>query len=501
VAAEQGAFYANHLSARGGSGASGEELLGQTIASFYDDPLGFVLFIFPWGEAGTALEDEDGPDVWQAQQMLRVADAIADDPQGYQIQEAISSGHGVGKSAEVAWMVLWAMSTRPDAAVVVTANTDTQLRTKTWKELAKWHNLSRNKHWFTWTATRLSHVDYPSTWFAAAIPNSEQNSEAFAGTHAKHVVVIFDEASSIPDALWEVTEGAMTTPMSMWFVYGNPTRNSGRFRQCFGEFKHRWQHNQVDARRCSKTDKKRIAQWQEDWGEDSDFFRVRVRGEFPRSGSSQLISADAIMDARKANLQLADYMFFPVIISVDVARFGADETVVTTRQGRKVHSQVPYRGLRNTQVGARAAERWREYKATGAQMSAIMVDGIGLGSGVVDYLHDAGYPVLDVNVGAAADSMDLYYNKRAECYMRMKDWFDSGGDIPDDPDLAGQLNALEYMYDTRERVRMEKKADMKARGLSSPDRADSLALSFAEHVMVEDGGSGGGASSFEPGYG
>ena len=479
--------------------AEAEALLAATVASFYDDPLGYVLYAFPWGEEGTELEDEPGPDVWQAQQLLRIGDAIREDPEGYQIQEAIASGHSIGKSCEVSWIVLWAVSTRPHLAAVVTANTDTQLKTKTWKEVAKWHKMARNGHWFEWTATRLTHVDHPETWYAAAIPNSEQNSESFAGTHATHVLVIFDEASAIPDKIWEVTEGAMTTPRAMWFAYGNPTKNTGRFRECFGKFKHRWTKTQIDSRTCRKAEMKKIREWEEDWGEDSDFFRVRVRGEFPRSGSTQLISSEALAEGRSNSLDITEYMYFPVIVSVDVARFGDDETVITVRQGRKVHRQQIHRGMRNTQVAAQAAAVWREYKSTGSTMGPLMVDGIGLGSGVVDFLNDSGYPIVDVNVGAVADEPHLYFNKRAECYMRAKEWFDSGVDIPDEPELSDQATGIQYEFDAKERVRIEKKADMKARGLSSPDRMDSLVLSFAEIILPAGaGGTGGGMQSFEP---
>ena len=481
--------------------AEAEAILTETIASFYDDPLGFVLYTFPWGVEGTELEDEPGPDVWQAQQLIRIGDAIKMDPEGYQIQEAIASGHSIGKSCEVSWLVLWAMSTRPHIAAVVTANTDTQLKTKTWKEVAKWHKMARNGHWFEWTATRLTHVDHPETWYAAAIPNSEQNSESFAGTHATHVLVIFDEASAIPDKIWEVTEGAMTTPRAMWFAYGNPTKNSGRFRECFGKLKHRWSRAQIDSRTCRKAEIKKIREWEEDWGEDSDFFRVRVRGEFPRSGSTQLISSEALQEGRNRQMDITEYIYFPIVVSVDVARFGDDETVISVRQGRKLHEQIVHRGLGNIQVASRSAEVWRRYKNGGGTMGPIMVDGIGLGSGVVDYLNDSGYPIVDVNVGAVADEPSLYFNKRAECYMRMKEWFDSGVDIPNDPELSDQAVGIQYEFDMKERVRIEKKADMKARGMSSPDRIDSLALSFAEIVLPAGaGGTGGGMQSFEPDY-
>ena len=207
-----------------------EIALIEDIAAFYDDPLGFVLYAFPWGVNGGPLADEDGPDEWQRDVMGAIAESIkAGQDVGTAIQVAVASGHGIGKTALVAWLILWYVSTHEFPQVVVTANTGTQLSAKTWRELSKWHKLSINQHWFAWTATRFSHISYPETWFASAIPWTEHNSEAFAGTHEKHVLVIFDEASAIADKIWEVTEGAMTTAGAMWLCFGNPTQTTGRF--------------------------------------------------------------------------------------------------------------------------------------------------------------------------------------------------------------------------------------------------------------------------------
>ena len=130
------------------------------------------------------------------------------------------------------------MSTRPHPQIVVTANTREQLLKKTFRELSVWHKLLINTGWFTWTATKFYHNDHPETWFAAAVPWSAERPESFAGTHAEHVMLLFDEASGIHDVIWEVAEGAMTTAGAAWLVFGNPTRNTGRFRECFGKFAH-----------------------------------------------------------------------------------------------------------------------------------------------------------------------------------------------------------------------------------------------------------------------
>lgn len=456
-----------------------QELAGD-IAQFYSDPYGFVMYAYPWGVKNGPLEHETGPDTWQRAQLNRIGAAILLDPLAG-IQEAIASGHGIGKSAEVAWIVQWAMSTRPHLAGWVTANTQNQLTKKTWREVAVWHKRLINKHWFEWTATRFYHVDHPETWGIDAIPWTEHNSEAFAGLHAEHVLMIMDEGSGIADSIWEVSEGAMTTPRAIWLVYGNPTRNTGRFFECFGSQAHRWEHRNIDSRNCKMTQKDKLEQWREDYGEDSDFFRVRCRGEFPHHASNQLIGSNTVATARDLDLAEVDYIYQPTHVGCDVARFGDDETVISVRQGRKHVSMKTYRGLDNMQVGAECARIFRETNEEGRPMGAIYVDGIGLGGGVVDYLSTLGYPVIDVNVGKPAEDKDRYFNKRVECWDRLRQWLEAGADIVDDPELGKQLTSIEYeMMPRTEQMKLEGKDDLKARGLSSPDRAESLGLTFAE---------------------
>ena len=456
-----------------------EQQLADDIARFYLDPFGFVMFAFPWGEPGV-LEDEEGPDEWQAEQLKTVRDILQSDPEA-SIREAITSGHGIGKSTEVAWLILWAMSTRPDLAGVVTANTQAQLKTKTWRELAVWHKRAINAHWFKWTATKFYAVEAPEDWFIAAIPWSENNSEAFAGLHEKHVLVIYDEASAIPDAIWEVSEGAMTMPRAMWFTFGNPTRNNGRFRECFGRFAHRWNHRQIDSRQCKMTNKVEINQWIDDYGEDSDFVRVRVRGEFPRAGSLQFIPSDIVEAARKRHLEASVYFHMPVIIGVDVARFGDDESVICVRQGRKILEQFPYRELNTIQLANRVIEKIRAFNS-----QAVFIDVGNTGGGVIDYLVELGYAIFSVNFGSTSDDIEVYVNKSAEMWGRMREWLKEEVDIPDDSELNDELCGREYGYTVRKfQIQLEKKEDMKKRGLKSPDRADALALTFAEHVAPD----------------
>lgn len=473
-----------------------EIALIRDVTSFTHDALGFVMYSFPWGVAGTALEDQTGPDEWQVKVLRALTDGGGEAGKGgaglglyvdptistqnslrEAVQIAVASGHGVGKSALVSWIILWFMSTRPNPQIVVTANTQTQLNSKTWRELAKWHKLAIHFHWFNWTATKFSLLESPETSFAMAVPWSENNSEGFAGTHDENVLIIMDEASGIADKIWEVASGAMTTPGAMWLAFGNPTRNTGRFRECFGRYKHRWRTFQVDSRNAKMADKRILQQWVDDYGEDSDFVRIRVRGVFPRASSNQLIPGDLVAAARKRTS--ASFEHAPKIMGIDVAREGDDQSAFAFRQGNHLSPVERFRIPNLMQLASKAAERIREERP-----DAVMIDGTGMGAGVVDRLRQLGFEVISVMVGSR-DVMkpEKYFNVRSEIWGKMKDWLGEDADIPDDQELEDDLIGIEYGFDINETIQLEKKKDMKKRGLASPDLGDALALTFFSTVV------------------
>ena len=196
------------------------------------------------------------------------------------------------------------MATFEDTKGIITSNTESQLKIKSWAELAKWYNLFIAKHWFKFTATAIFSADnnHKETWRIDQVPWNEQKPEAFAGMHnkGKRILVIFDEGSSIPDSIYESTEGALTDEKTeiFWFVFGNPTRNSGKFHSCFHGNRHRWHTKQIDTRTSKLTNKKEIEQWIEDYGEDSDFVRIHVKGEFPNVSDRQFIPHSYVSQAR-----------------------------------------------------------------------------------------------------------------------------------------------------------------------------------------------------------
>jgi hypothetical protein len=456
---------------------SAEDRLKRAVARFYYNPLGFVRFIWPWGSG--PLDGHEGPDIWQKDVLTYIGQRTREGS-SVGVRVAVSSGHGIGKTALIAWLIDWFMSTRPHPQVVVTANTKTQLETKTWRELARWHRMSLNRHWFQQTATRFFLNAHPETWFAAAIPWSKERSEAFAGTHEKHVLVLYDEASIIPDEIWEVTEGAMTTAGAIWVAFGNPTRNTGRFAQCFGKNRHLWWTKKVDSRTSKvATNRELINQWVHDYGEDSDFVRIRVRGEFPRAAANQLIPVDLVDAAAGRFRHEAEFMFAPRVLGVDVARFGDDQSVIIQRQGLAASGLKKFRHLDTMTFSGLVVREIEAFKP-----DAVFVDAVGIGAGVVDRLNQLGYGgvVIPVNAGERAMDRDQYHNLRTEMWDKMRDWLKAGGAIPDDIELRDDLIGPEYQYDARDRLALERKEDMKARGLASPDCGDALALTFARAV-------------------
>lgn len=464
--------------------------LADDLGYLSGDPYRFVLWAFPWGEAGTELADKTGPDPWQTDILCRVRDGLLTVSEAIQI--AVSSGHGIGKSALVAWLTLWAFSTFPGTRGVVTANTENQLKTKTWVELSKWFRLFIARDLFDLQATRLLSRDpeLADEWRIDQVPWSERNVEAFAGLHNKgrRILVVFDEASAIPDNIWETTEGALTDSDTqiLWFAFGNPTRNTGRFRECFEGGKHHvnWSTKRVDSRTVAITNKDQIQKWIRAYGEDSDFVRVRVKGEFPRVGAMEFISRALAEEASRRD-DVGVHKFDPLVLGVDVARFGDDESVIYIRKGRdgRTYPPLKFRGVDTMSLAGKVAELQQHYRA-----DAVFVDGGGVGGGVIDRLRQLRVPVIEVQFGAKPDNLNAdepnvsYANKRAEIWGAMRSWL-NGGTIPADDEMIEQLAGVMYAFNANNAIQLERKEDMKKRGLSSPDIADALALTFAYPVI------------------
>ena len=456
------------------------------LASVADDPLAFCLGAFPWGELNTVLEKYSGPLDWQREVMedIRVGlqngwtidDAIAYAQavaETQPIQIATATGHGVGKSALVAMIIIWAFTTFPDCRGVVTANTETQLKTKTWAELGRWFNLCwfARDH-FILNATSLVSRDptRERTWRIDMIAWSETNPEAFAGMHnkGKRLLIIFDEASAIADIIWETIEGATTDADTqiIWLVFGNPTRNSGRFRECFSGGKHEsmWRSRQLDSRTVAITNKSRFSRWAAIYGEDSDWFRVRVKGQFPRMGEMEFFSAFEIDAAMAPDREVFVDAFTPLALGVDVARYGRNKSVLYPRKGRDARTleRKVFQGLNTVELANRIHDAYNTWRPDG-----IFIDGGGVGGGVVDqcrnqrlYVNEVQFGGKDDITGVVFDNQgEKYANKRSAMAGALRAWLKTGM-LPASPELRTAMLAIKYVFNKKDEIQLVAKEDI-----------------------------------------
>jgi hypothetical protein len=477
-------------------------MLAEDMARFFDDPLGFVMYAYEWGKTpalslvklpepwASRYNSEYGPDKWACQWLDDWGAEIKKN--GFTgtmpvppVRMATTSGHGIGKSCITAWACDFIMSTRPYAKGTVTANTSAQLETKTWAEVARWTKRCITGHWFDVNTGRgsmkMSHKDYKESWYCTGQTCREENSESFAGQHAPDSTsfYIFDEGSAVPDKIYEVAEGGLTDGEPMIFIFGNPTRNTGRLRECFGKHRGRWKTYRIDSRTVQLTNKEQIEEWAQDYGEDSDFFRIRVKGEFPKASSTQFIPSDIAEEGRGRVVHPHAFVDRPKVLGIDVARFGDDQTVFIKRQGVAAYGLTKYRSMNTQTIAAQAAQEIKK-----SEPDAIFIDMGSIGASVYDLLTEWGYDVTGVWFGSSPDDKTLYYNKRVEMWGRMRDWLKAGGAYPDDVELFDDLIGPEYGFTLKEQFQLEKKSDMKKRGIASPDCGDALALTFAYPVEI-----------------
>jgi len=482
--------------------SSKEQQLITDLLQFKYDPEAYALYAFPWGVKGTPLEKISGPRRWQRDEFKRIADHLQTDLEKQRIgltpeplYLAISSGRGPGKSAFLAMLDMWVMSCWIGATTIVTANTETQLRSRTMAELGKWHTMSINSHWFDKSSTTLR----PARWFGDLVEQqlkmdtqyyyvdaqswSEENPDAFAGAHSQiGMMVQFDEASGIPDPIWQVTEGFFTDLafLRLWLAISNPRRNTGRFFECFHKDRAFWETRYIDSRTVEGVDAGVYQRIADKYGEDHDVTRVEVKGEFPRTGSNQFIGRDTAQAAAERELINDDGA--PLLMGVDVARFGDDESVIRFRRGRDARTIAPvkYRGVDTMELAANVAALIEKYNP-----DAVFVDGGGVGGGVVDRLKQLGYRVIEVQSGEKAYDPDKYLNRRAEMWGDMREWL-TYGCIDNEATLIDDLTGPEYSIHLKGQIKLETKDSMKKRGLASPDDGDALALTFAEQVARRD---------------
>jgi len=473
--------------------------LADFMATCVNDPLRHVMASYPWGEPGTPLADRDGPSDWQREFLIDLGERVkANKFTGREpvppLTFSTSSGHGIGKSCLCAWLIIWIRDTRPQSFGTITATTAEQLRSRTFAEVSKWNDMSLTKHWFQLNAgsagsLNMYHKD-DRTWGCSGQTCQENNSEAFAGQHrdTSTSYYIFDEASGVPDKIFEVRAGGLVRGEAMSFDFGNPTRNSGRFYEnMMGRYKHRFIKRFIDSRDVAMTNKELFAEWERDYGSESSFFKVRVRGLFGDVSDMQFIPRSDV--DKGIGLDVVVTPSDPLVMGVDVARFGDDQSVIFLRQGRDAESQGlhTYRSVDTMTLASEVARIAAE-----KQPDVIFIDGGGVGGGVVDRCRQLALDVVEINFGSKATQKG-YANMRSQMWGNMRDALKDGVRLPDNDDLVSDLTTLEYGYNLRNDIQLEKKEDLKKRtGGNSPDLADALALTYCLPVAPTRAGYDGG---------
>lgn len=455
-----------------------------------NDPEAFVLFAYPWGEKGTPLDHKKGPRRWQRKVLREIREhlELGNITGAWKVfQKAVASGRGVGKSALVAWLIHWFITTRIGGSAIVSANTENQLSKVTWGELAKWTTLLINSHWWEISATALK----PATWLTELVERdlkkgtrywgtegklwSEENPDGYAGPHNHDgMLVIFDEASGIPKSIWSVAEGYFTEPIQsrFWLAFSNPRRNDGAFFECFHVAQDFWSTDQIDARTVEDTDRAQYEKIIAQHGADSYEAKVEVYGEFPSEGDDEFIPHHLVNGAMAR--EIIDDPTAPKILGVDPARGGSDYMTIWLRQGRKARRIERIQGADTMENVGHIIDAIVAHNP-----ALVCIDEGGLGAGIVDRLKEQKYrQVRGVNFGWKAKNRRAYANKRAEIWGDMKEWLSSGS-LENDKRVKADLTGPKRKPTSDGSIQLESKKDMKARGLPSPDDGDALALTFA----------------------
>jgi hypothetical protein len=446
------------------------------------DPLFFAEYAWPWGR-----DFLEGRDIraWQSEVLDTIAQQLQDPENRYNIcRVAVASGHGIGKSALTGMLTTWALSCWRDPRIVITANTETQLVTKTSPEVGQWVKSSAFGDLFQVDTMSIRLRAAPMQHRADFITNSEKNPAAFAGLHAEGrlVMVIVDEASELPENIYQTILGAMTdeNTILLFIMMGNPTSAHGAFREAFRKNRKFWNTWNIDSRSVEGTNKNVLQQIIDEHGVDSDAAKVRVYGQFPRATQHQFIPTPYIDAAYNRHLRQDQFDFAPVILSCDPAWDGDDTLVIGKRQGLKF--DVLYTQGKN--VDDMAVANVLSNLTIKHRANAVFID-FGYGTGIYSAGKMMGHNWELVKFGEAA-SDPAYLNKRAEMYARARDWLMEGGALPPEQRLYDDLIALATKPNPKGIIQLKSKPEMKKDNLPSTDYGDALALTFAREVTSDE---------------
>jgi hypothetical protein len=416
------------------------------------------------------------PQDWQREVMSAVAKG--------QRRCSIRSGHGVGKSSCASWLMIWFLLTRYPVKIVVTAPTASQLFDALFAECKRWIKELPTpiKSLLEMKSDRIELGSSPTEAFISARTSRSESPESLAGVHAEHVLLVVDEASGVPESVFEAAYGSMSGKNATTILLGNPTRSSGYFYETHTRLRDSWWTKQVSCLDSPLVSPDFINEMEVKYGADSNAMRVRCYGEFPLAEDDTLISLHAVEQASKRTVEQPENT--PVVWGLDVARYGDDASVLCIRQGRHLMELHSWKKLSLMELAGRVLDLLH---SSDEPPEEILVDSIGLGAGVLDRLRELDINARGVNVSESPAMADRYANLRAELWDLTKQWFNEEVQIPNDDSLIADLTAPRYSFNSSGKMIVESKAETKKRLGRSTDFADSLVLTFASSAAGASG--------------
>tara|TARA_Y100000114_G_scaffold154151_1_gene175597 strand:+ start:961 stop:2337 length:1377 start_codon:yes stop_codon:yes gene_type:complete len=416
------------------------------------------------------------PQDWQREVMQAVAEKHR--------RLSIRSGHGVGKSSCASWLMIWYLLTRYPCKVVVTAPTASQLFDALFAEAKRWIKElpSPLRNLLEMKSDRIELAASPTEAFISARTSRSESPESLAGVHAEHVLLVVDEASGVPESVFEAAYGSMSGKNATTILLGNPTRSSGYFFETHTRLRDSWWTKKVSCEDSHLVSEDFIQEMEVKYGADSNAMRVRCYGEFPTAEDDTLISLHAVEQASKRTVEQPEGT--AVVWGLDVARYGDDASVLCIRKNRHLVSLHSWKKLSLMELSGRVLDL---LNSADEPPDEILVDSIGLGAGVLDRLRELDIPARGVNVSESPAMADRYANLRAELWDLTKSWFGEEVQIPNDDSLIADLTAPRYFFNSSGKMIVESKAETKKRLGRSTDFADSLVLTFASSAAGASG--------------
>lgn len=419
------------------------------------------------------------PDEWQCQFLNALA-------KGHR-RISIRSGHGVGKSTAASWAIIWYILTRIPVKIVVTAPTESQLYDALFAEMKTWIEKLPEalRALLKVTQDRVELAGAPDEAFISARTSRAEKPEALAGVHSAHVMLIADEASGIPESVFEAASGSMSGHSAVTILLGNPVRTSGLFYETHHQLKDSWWTLKVSCLDSSRVSDVYAKEQAARFGIESNAYRVRVLGEFPRGDNDTVIPLELVEGAMQREV-VRDFKAL-VVWGVDVAYEGDDYSTLCKRQGACVFEKIRKWSKMDTMqtTGVIKAE-WDAVEGTDLQPTEILVDAIGFGAGVADRLRELGLPARGINVSETPAMKGSYRNLRAELWFKCKAWLEARQSaLPKDDELLADLVSLKYFPpDSNGRILLESKREAKKRLRRSPDVAEALIMTFASEAGI-----------------